>query len=295
MKILLTGATGFLGRRVLADFLNNAHQVIVTKRRNSNIELLPYDIAQCILWDIDVQDTSKIFETHKDIDAIVHTATDYGHDNVDLTSPFWTNEVFPLQLLELAIKYHVKLFINTDTFFNTGKNDYDYLRSYTLSKRHFQEWGQYCAEMKKIAFVNLKLFHLYGPGDNANKFVPTIIKRCFAGEQIDLTDGLQRRDFIYIDDVITAFNLMLQQKFNLGYYPYEVGTGQSYCIREFIEIINALCNNNAMLNFGVLPTRIGEPKEMCANPAALKVLGWQPQFDIRKGLQIIIKEFNSNR
>lgn len=295
MKILLTGATGFLGRRLFIDFIRNNHTVIITKRTDSNLEPLDSYLKETETWDVDALDISKIFSTHHDIDVIVHAATDYGHDDTIPTNPFWANEKFPMQLMELAIRYQVRLFVNMDTFFNSGKSNYNYLRAYTLSKRHFQEWGQYCGEVRKIAFVNLRLFHIYGPNDNANKFVPTIVKRCLASEIIDLTDGTHKRDFIYIDDVVAAVNLVVEKQSALGYYHYDIGSGSSLRIRDFIEIVNSLCSNNAILNFGVLPTRQNELLNSCADIKAISALGWKPCVDITQGLLATIDSLDVDK
>ncbi|MCR9191712.1 MAG: NAD-dependent epimerase/dehydratase [Gammaproteobacteria bacterium] len=293
MKILLTGASGFLGNRLLHDFIAKKHQVIITKRAHSDMTPFSTHTHKFEAWNIDDFDLADIFQAHPDIEAIIHAATDYGHHATMPTRTFWSNEAFPIRLMTLAIEYHVPLFINMDTFFNTGTEDYNYLRSYTLSKRHFQEWGKYCAELKKLAFINLKLFHLYGPNDNPNKFMPSVIKRCLAGEHIDLTSGEQKRDFIYLDDVVQAISLILSNTFDAGYHHYDIGSGHSCSIRSVVETVNGLCNNSATLNFGALPTRTNELDDACANPAAIKTLGWKPLITLREGLISIIKEIET--
>lgn len=288
MKILLTGATGFIGRQLLSVFIQEHHQVIITKRADSDLEGLFHHIEKIQVWDIDKSGISNIFGDHLDIDAVVHAATDYGYDATIPTKPFQANENFPMQLMTLAIQHQVKLFINLDTFFNSGKSNYDYLKAYTMSKRHFQEWGQYCGELKRIAFVNLRLFHVYGANDNTNKFIPTIVRRCLAGEQIDLTNGEQQRDFIHVDDVAAAVSFIIKTKIILGYHHYDIGTGRPVRIRDFVELVNNVCANGAILNFGALPSRQYEPVDV-ADTDGMNALGWRPRIDIKQGLLTIIK------
>jgi nucleoside-diphosphate-sugar epimerase len=292
LKILLTGGTGFLGTHLLAEFLQRNYQVLLTKRANTDISLLVQQFGKLEAWDTEATGFDDLFHRHSDIDVIVHAATNYGRDDSRPTETFWANEAFPIRLIELAIRHNVALFINMDTFFNSSKVLYDYLGAYTLSKRHFQEWGQHCANTGRIAFTNLKLFHLYGPGDGGKKFVPAMVARCMAGEEIDLTAGKQKRDFIHIDDAVAAVITVLESEAGRrgGYRHYDVGTGTAIRIRDFIETVKRLCSSNAKLNFGAVPNRKGEFQNACAEIEALRALGWAPQVGIEAGIRTVIED-----
>jgi CDP-paratose synthetase len=141
VKILLTGATGFLGTHLLADFIYDNHQVIIAKRASTNMSPLLQRFGQLEAWNIEGDELENMFRLHSDINVIVHAATDYGRDDSRPTTTFWANEAFPIKLVELAMQYKTPLFVNIDTFFNLKKTVYDHLGAYSLSKRHFQEWG----------------------------------------------------------------------------------------------------------------------------------------------------------
>lgn len=292
MKVLLTGATGFLGTHLLADFLHRNYQVVIAKRESTDMNPLLQRFGELEAWNIEGEELENVFSLHPKFDVIVHAATDYGRDDSRPTATFWANEAFPVRLLDLAIKYKVALFVNIDTFFNSNKVVYDYLGAYALSKRHFQEWGLHCATAGRIDFVNLRLFHLYGPGDSLHKFVPSMVKRCLAGEKIDLSDGEQKRDFIHIDDAVSAIDTVLEAKLSRGhgYHHYDVGTGTSLRIRDFMETLQRLCASGAELNFGMLPTRKGEFQDSCADAKALRALGWEANVGIEAGIQSVIED-----
>lgn len=292
MKVLLTGATGFLGTQLLADFLHRNYQVLIAKRASTDMNPLFQQIGKLEAWDIEGDGMENIFRAHPDVDAIVHAATDYGRDDSRPTATFWANVVFPIKLVELAMQYNTALFVNMDTFFNSKEIVYDHLGAYSLSKRHFQEWGLQCSTAGKIGFVNLRLFHLYGPGDGLQKFVPAMVKRCLAGEEIDLSDGEQKRDFIHIDDAVSAVGTVLEAELGRvkGYRHYDVGTGKSLRIKDFMETMQRVCASGTKLNFGALPTRKGEFKDACADIQALRALGWEAKVDIEAGIQSVIKD-----
>jgi CDP-paratose synthetase len=163
------------------------------------------------------------------------------------------------------------------------------MRNYTLSKIHFREWGKLLSEENKINFINLKLEHIYGPYDDQKKFIPWFIKQIKDNvKEIYLTEGIQKRDFIYIDDVVNAYLKILDNllKFN-GYVEFEVGTGNSIELRQFLVLIYNLLKKkyktNTKLNFGAIPYRIGEPMNVNANNKTLIELGWsfEPDFNFQ--------------
>lgn len=292
MTILLTGATGFLGSQLLASFVQKDRKVIISYRDPMKLKLFPPDIIkQVVLWDLAQCSVDALFKMHPNITTIVHAATDYGRDYKEQTKVFWANEAFPMQLLERAIQHTVKRFINLDTFFNTEKSKYQYLGAYTLSKQHFQEWGEYCANHSGLNFINMRLFHIFGPNDSFSKYVPSMIVKCLNGEFIDHTEGIQKRDFIHINDVVNAVNIVLDADLNPGYCHFDVGRGESVRLHDFVMLINTLCGESARINFGALPTREGEPMDTSACIAPLQSLGWEPKIGLEAGLLATIKAF----
>lgn len=294
MKILLTGATGFLGRQIVNFFVQENHQLIISCRDKTKLSLFPPKILDNIgIWDMASTTIDEVIGSNPDIDAIVHAATDYGRTEHEPTTVFWTNEVFPMTLLEKAVINKIPTFINLDTFFNNKESKYKYLGAYSLSKRHFQEWAQYYGEKGCIKIINLKIFHIFGPQDDNKKYVPTLIAHCLTGKAIDHTEGTQQRDFIYSEDVVRAISLVLNTSLPLGYHHYDVGRGEVIKLRDFAQLINRLCGDKAIINFGALPMRPGEPMHACANINALCSLGWSPQVSLPAGLAKIIEEQQS--
>lgn len=285
MKVLLTGATGFIGKKLTSFLLANGCEIIIIARKNSKlleIEKLTKDLD---VEFIENNDLEAIFRRNRNINLIIHAATDYGIDDSAFLNTFRTNVELPLNLLGLAVKYKIPKFINLDTFYNCKNTNYEYLQSYVLSKRQFQEWGLRISNIKKINFINLRLYHVYGEGDGHHKFVPDIIKKCQSGENIDLTVGTQRRDFIHVDDVVEAIAIVAKTSLIHGYHHFDVGSGDSISIRKFVELVNRFCGNKAKLNFGALSARAGEWDNISADPSSLHKLGWNIQVSIENGLK----------
>ncbi len=292
MKVLLTGATGFIGSKITHWLIENGFSVLIIVRKKSNLSKISGVIDRLDIELLENGGLESILKRHNNINMIVHAATDYGIDGLSSISTYQTNLQLPMALLGFALINNINKFINLDTFYNSKKNNYEHLQSYVLSKRHFQEWGKHLSNEANISFVNLCLFHVYGEEDSAHKFVSTIIQRCQAGENIDLTAGLQKRDFIHVDDVVEAIGTVAKVKLNHGYHHFDVGTGETISIMDFVKMANRFCGNKAKLNFGALKTRDGEWKDICADPSSLISLGWGKKISIEKGLENLC---NSNK
>jgi nucleoside-diphosphate-sugar epimerase len=132
-------------------------------------------------------------------DMIVHTACEYGRASNSIKGVIETNIAFPVRLLELANTSGVSGFINADTMLPS------LVSAYALSKSQFVEWLQYFSS-GKMRVINMKIEHMYGSGDDSRKFINWILSQLRHNvPSIELTKGEQKRDFIYIDDVVSAF------------------------------------------------------------------------------------------
>ena len=281
--ILLTGGTGFLGSHIVKRLINECFKVIVVKRSTSNLFRLQSIAHGLILYDLDCVDFDRIFQENI-IDVIVHCATNYGRSSVPPTEIIQANLLLPLELLQRAKNYRVKSFINTDTSLNKKINNY------SLSKKQFSEW--LTSFSHEITCINIALEHFYGAFDDHSKFVSRIILDLLNNvDCIELTLGEQKRDFIYIDDVVDAFMKLIRLSIDIpnGLYYYEIGTAQTIEIREFVKLISKLIGNeNTQLKFGAIPYRKNEIMESCADISMLSKLGWHPQVSLIEGIQYTI-------
>lgn len=282
MKILLTGATGFLGSHLLKKFIENQYEVIVLKRSISDLWRIKDVVAKVKCYDIDQMGLKQVFESEAGIDAIVHTATCYGRKEERTTNIVQTNLLFPLELMEIAVKYDCPAFFNTDTFFAKNINEqYRHLNHYTLSKKQFLEWGKEYAAQRKIHFYNLILEHVYGEDDNPDKFIPMVIDQCMKNvDHLDLTPGEQKRDFVYVGDVVWIYDFLLQNtEIRKKYYEeFDIGTGNSMKIKEAVKIIKAITQSQTILNFGSIDYHDGEIMDSKADILRLKDV----HFDLLK-------------
>lgn len=293
MKILLTGGTGFLGSHLTSFLLGCGHEIIVLKRSTSNISRIASIIKSITTYDIDIVDLEVPFRENREIDAIIHTATSYGRDGNTIDNIIKSNIVFPARLLELGCIYRIPFFFNTDTFFDADVLLYNYLPAYTLSKKQFLEWGMHVARRKVLRFINLKVFHMYGPGDSMAKFTMYVVNSFLQNvKEVKLTEGTQKRDFIHVKDVVSVYSLLLEKRSLISNYfqNFEVGSGKAIPIRKFVETAHRITGSSTVMKFGVLPMREGEFLESKAKNDSLKTYGWIPEMDIENGIKTLIDD-----
>jgi nucleoside-diphosphate-sugar epimerase len=285
--ILLTGATGFLGSHLLESLVHQELDVIILKRTKSNTWRIDHLLDKVKIWDIDSVNFETVFSDKK-VDIVINTVCSYGRTNESLIDIVNTNLIFGLNLLEEAVKNKVKTFINTDSLLPRNLNDY------SLSKAQFTDWLYQRSE--KIQVVNFKIEHMYGPKDDVSKFVPWVILQFKENiPEIKLTEGEQFRDFIYIDDVVSAYLGILEKVNSLGSFSqFDVGTGILISVKDFLEKLKKcfeiVCGlNTPKLVFGAIPYRTGEMMTVEVNIKPLLDLGWQPKTSIEEGIEKSLK------
>jgi nucleoside-diphosphate-sugar epimerase len=172
-KILITGINGFLGSHLAKQLVNQFHITGIEYQTNNLFRLNGYDFK---VIDSSLLSIENLFN-EECIDYIIHTATFYGRNNEDIKQIADTNLFMPFQLLDLAIKKHVEVFINTDTVLDR------FVSAYALTKTQFREWLYF--RRNEIKTINMQLEHFYGQGCNTSNFITIMIERLKNNRIID--------------------------------------------------------------------------------------------------------------
>lgn len=284
LRVLITGASGFFGSAIARACVQAGIEVSAIRRADSKLARLEEVIGRIAFFNN--SDSGIDSALNRRPDAIVHTATCYGRSGEPWRLLLETNTMFPLRLLEKAMNSGVGLFINIDTVLDPKTN------VYALSKRQFADWGRIAAELGTVRFANVRLEHLYGPGDDPSRFVPYIIQKCLANaDSVPLTEGRQLRDFIHIDDAAAAILTLVRAgaRFPAGWSEFELGSGMPVSIRQLVEQIHRLTESKATLCFGAIPYRVNEPMRSVADTSKLTELGWACRVALDDGLLQTIK------
>jgi CDP-paratose synthetase len=286
IKLLLTGGTGYLGGRLARALDATGYKLVFLVRAQSKIERIS-DLLNRHEFIYDTESDYVAIFKRLNLGGVIHCATHYGRRDIDPLNTITANLLLPIKLLHAAAELRLDLFLNTGTMLDKRVN------YYSLSKYQFEDWLEHYGE--KIHCINMLLEHFYGPNDDDSKFVASILNALKEDvDHIDLTLGEQKRDFIYIDDVVAAILVVLKfysiEKKYAGVSRYEVGSGNPIRIKDFVQLAkNIMGNTDTKLNFGAIPYRNNEVMSSCADVAALYSIGWKPTVGLKVGITNCLK------
>ena len=283
MKILLTGASGYLGSRLCKRLSEAGHEVVALCLDRNEVKNIFVESPKVTYVYLSEKSPRKIIESNS-IDGVIHTATLYGRRHESLKEMISANVIFPAEIISACQDCRVSFFINTGSILNK------FTSCYSLTKSQVVDWMEMFAS--EIKMINLRLDHFYGPNDKNTKFVAMILEKLSCNEpSIDLTDGLQERDFIYIDDVVNAFITVLENinRIKCGKVTtFEVGSGVKTSVRTLVTKLKELTGSTSRLNFGAIPYRQNEMINYEVDISGLRELGWTPKTFLEAGLKKII-------
>lgn len=289
--ILIFGANSYLASEFIFEYAKtkqNIHAVVRNARSARAIEKNFINTKVHLISEIrNIENIIKEIQP----DIILNTVCRYESVKYSLSNYIESNFLFGTEILSTASQLNKNVtIVNCDTALDTSVNNY------SLTKRIFSSFAKEFVKnhSENIFFINLIIQTFYGPNDADYKFITNTINRMKSDDKaIEFTQGNQRRDFIYIKDLISAMMCLLSNlneiKTELQYLDVEVGSGQSHSIKEVVRTLKALTQSKTNTVFGNIEPRKNEPMSLVANTSFLRSLNWQPLYDLETGLVETIK------
>lgn len=302
-RILITGATGFIGSHLTRKLMEEGFKVGIIKRENSNVWRIRDLVNKISIYNADLRDIDKIFEAffHFKPDVIFHLATYYAieHEPQEVSLMVDTNILGTINLLEASKKFNVKLFVNTSSCFvyQESKNklrensELSPLNLYALTKIQAEQACSFYTKKHGLRTITFRLFSPYGPADHERRLIPYAIKNFIEEKKLRLTTGKQKWDFVYIDDIVDAYLKLLNiPNLPIKHEIFNIGTGNAISIREVISRLKEIIGSDIEPEWGVIPHRKNEIWFLCADINKTKdFLKWKPKILIlQKGLEITV-------
>lgn len=126
-----------------------------------------------------------------------------------------------------------------------------------------------------------RMFFLYGPGEDPRRLVPSVARALRAGERAKVTEGRQVRDFLHVTDAARAFVALLMSDVAGA---VNIGSGTGVSLRLIVETLERMAGRRDAIDFGAIPTRQDEPPSIVADVTRLKTTGWRQQVSLEQGL-----------
>lgn len=304
INVLVTGADGFVASHLCEYLLNKNAKVTALIRRNSggifkNINEIKNKVS--LKWG-DTQDLSLITEVSKNQDIIYHLAAQ-SHVGHSIYNPYETvvNDVIStLNILEAGRKNDIKRIIHAGSSEIYGDPKYVPIdekhplqpRSpYAAAKGAAENLLESYYHTYDLPVVESRFFNIYGPRQGLDQAIPKFILQCLTEKKITIYgDGMQTRDYTFVDDAVNAYGLLGMKKGIEG-KVINFGTGKEITIKELAELIIKLTKSKSKLHFSK-KLRTGEtPRLMCDVKLAKKILRWSAKTDITSGVIKTIEYF----
>lgn len=302
--MLVLGGPGFIGRWVARLLTRAGAELYVPARdcRNAKRTFAEFDVRGEILK-LDLRDTGIVDRMISEIDpAITFNLAGYGIDRSECSEELahQINAVLPEILCRTVAKSSTRAnwsgqrFVHVGTAMEYGDVRGDLRESsptrpttvYGRSKLAGTEAVASVCRENSLAGLTARLFAVYGPGESHARLLPMLNEASRTTGPIDLTAGLHRRDFTYVEDVAEALLRLGRAECRPG-EVVNVATGTLSSIRSLVEIASRKIGvTNGRLDFGSLPTR---PEEMDHDPVnvdrLLELTGWKPGTELNEGIR----------
>lgn len=280
-KFLVSGATGFIGQALVREMIKQGSECkIVTRRHLSQKELLQMFGSKLV--EVILEDNLESFIKScnwNEFEGVIHLASNYvkEHKFDDIRNLLFANNTLGVLMLETAAKCDAK-FLFTSSYF-----EYDFAIKkslYITTKKTFQNFVKYFAEMKKIKIIECVLYDTYGPNDTRNKLVNLLLNSSITKEELSIGNPDNYISLTYIDDIVSgiieSLKCTISKKFVLSNCEF-------LTVRELTELINEQFD----IKFHFIENMHNQKK-----PSVLKLSkpeGWYPKTDLKIGLSKIKK------
>jgi nucleoside-diphosphate-sugar epimerase len=256
-KVVITGATGFVGSNLAKYFLEKNKEVYLIVRPKSNITFLENDSENLHVFRYD-NDVNTLIPFFKEVqpDCIFHLASNFiaEHNANQVDALVESNITFGLHLLEAMKQAGVQKLVNTGTSWQHYNNEaYNPVCLYAATKQAFESLIEYYVQAEGFNVITLKLFDTYGETDTRPKLINLLNK--FADEQTELnmSPGEQILNLVHINDVCSAFDTayeLLNHQKQPSHFKYAVNSDKSYQLKEVIRIFESVTNKKINVIWG---------------------------------------------
>jgi|TARA_B110000908_G_scaffold113390_1_gene132983 dTDP-6-deoxy-L-talose 4-dehydrogenase (NAD+) len=273
-KILLTGATGFVGRQILKQLENSDHKITIVVRPNwsRRISFNKSKTNTIITNDLFSQNYEWWEDNLAGIDTVIHTAW-YTEPGLYLTSSKNTECLNgTIALAKAAKAKNISRFVGLGTCIEYHISD-EYLTidtplapniPYSIAKVDTFNFLTDLFGDSKTSFLWCRLFYLFGEGEDNRRFYSFIHQSLKDGKVANLTSGNQIRDFL---DVKIAAELIIKGTFGSIEGPANICSGRGKSIQEFAREIADIYGRRDLLNFGSRPDNLIDPRSIIGIPS----------------------------
>ena len=296
-KILILGGTGFIGYHLAKEALRRGFKVS-SLSKNNPVKKRYLKKVKYIISDI----SNKNFINqiiNEDFQYVVNLAGYIDHS--DKIKTYKSHYVGCKYISNFFLKKKIKRFIQVGSSMEYGLAKSPQKENFKCKPRSVYGKAKFLStkylldlyKKKKFPITIIRLYQVYGPYQDLNRFIPIVINSCKYNKDFPCSHGRQYRDFLYINDLIDAIFLILKNEKAKGEI-FNIGFGKSLKIKNIIQrILSYYKSGNPQ--FGKIKLRKEEQMKIYPDiRKARRILNWKPKINFLKGLAKTIQYYNAN-
>ena len=281
-KILITGGSGFIGRKLIARLAEEKYEIIAPSHSDLNVS------------------EHGCYSKYKDLNIshVVHLAArTFVPESWEIPDEFIkTNVMGTVRTLEFCKENGCKLtYLSSYVYGSPDKLpvneecEVQPANPYALSKIMAEDVCRFYNKNMDIEMTIFRPFNIYGFGQDINFLLPILVDQVLkSGDTIQVQTLPPKRDYIYIDDVVDAICKSLE--FTSGYNLYNLGYGQSFSVEEVIDLLQKIAGTNKKI-VSKNESRKNEIMDVVADISAIKrEWNWSPKVSLENGLRMYVDE-----
>ena len=300
-KLLVVGGTGFIGRHIVKKSLDLGFNTTSLSKSNP-IEKEKIDGVTYLTADIIDKQSLFVNLDGKVFDYVINSSGYINHSNYsnDGSKIFDAHFYGVKNLIDCLDKGKIKRFVQFGSSDEYGSNSAPQnenqkespIAMYSCAKVASTYFLQTLYKTENFPSVILRPFLVYGPNQGKDRFIPQIITGCINDEKFSTSEGMQLRDFLFIDDFIDAVFITLKNNNVLGEI-INISSGIPVSIKKVINIIVDTLKSGQP-QFGKIKYRDGENMKLFGDISKVKtLLNWKPRVDLETGIRKTIESIKS--
>jgi len=305
-RVLITGATGFIGANLARHFLKKGSRVHIFTRKQSDRWRLKGVLNDVRDYRTDLLDAEGTLKSVLAIrpQVILHTAVygGYPHQN-EADSIFKLNVLGGLNLINACRKTDFELFVNTGSSSEYG------IKSRPMKETDIAAPSSYygasksamtflCKEIslkEGLPITTLCLFSPYGYYEDKARLIPSVILSCLKGKPPKLSSPLPVRDFVFIEDILEAYEKAVKNPGCVKSEVINIASGRQASVAETADTILKIAGSKKAVKWGAVKNTRVEPKRWQADiTKAENTIGWKPGHSLAEGLEKTFEWFRQN-
>ena len=295
-KILIFGGTGFIGYHLAKEALRRGFKVS-SFSKNNPVKKRYLKKVKYIIGDISNKNFINQI-TNEDFQYVVNLAGYVDHS--DKIKTYKSHYAGCKYISNFFLKKNIKQFIQVGSSMEYGLAKSPQKENFKCKPRSVYGKAKFLSTKyllnlykKKFPITVIRLYQVYGPYQDLNRFIPVVINSCKNNKDFPCSHGRQYRDFLYINDLIDAIFLILKNEKAKGEI-FNIGFGRPLKIKNIIkQILRFYKSGNPQ--FDMIKLRKEEQMKIYPDTSkARRVLNWRPKVNFSEGLTKTIKYYNEN-